>query len=235
MVTTVENYGRFAAWVARGADLPPALFADMGSVQIDLGPRIGWGIGWTLVDIGDRTVLYHGGGEEGTRTFVTVSPETGDGLVVFTNSSLGDQAVYNVVAEALPWGPALLNGLALMEMYTLESYWESIDLASELDLHLNDIHHNPNKLPVILLSAKHLLVTGSGLDPAEKAQATSSIQSMIDAVVQDQFDATGTQELAGLIATPNEQGTHWFLRTDVTDAELQEFLRRGLEPLEEGP
>lgn len=106
--TTVGDYAEFAAWVARGADLSPALFAEMTNPQASFdNPGEFFSIGWRTVTFNDQVVLSHDGREDGVRTQVYVLPESGAGLVVLTNSSNGELLMRGVTRAALPGGSEL--------------------------------------------------------------------------------------------------------------------------------
>ncbi|MDA8018139.1 MAG: beta-lactamase family protein [Thermoanaerobaculia bacterium] len=229
MVSSFEDYARFVAWTLRGADLPKDLFDAIREREIRLGPHVSWGLGWTLLDVEQPDsamgpMLYHGGGEDGTRTFVAVSPETRDGIVVFTNSSSGDALIYQIVGALFDRGGAVLDRLSLMEMYTLRAYWESVDVSEDLDLHIVDIHENPNRLPVLLLSAQHLLVERTGWPVAQKDASRQILGSLLDLVVKGQLSRSEQENLAGRLATPNPLGGLWHLRHDLSDGELERFV-----------
>lgn len=90
-LTTINDYSSFIEWVAKGANLSETLLSDIQTSQAQHdNPMEFFGLGWRLVAFNNTTYLMHDGREPGVRTFTTVSPDTGEGLVIFTNSSNGE-------------------------------------------------------------------------------------------------------------------------------------------------
>jgi CubicO group peptidase (beta-lactamase class C family) len=103
LLTTVEDYGRFAAWVLRGAGLPDALFAEMVKQHAQVRPKIGMTLGWELLaDLpGGEYALVHSGGDAGVNTLVMLLPKSKRGLVIFTNSDRGPALYEKLIVENL--------------------------------------------------------------------------------------------------------------------------------------
>lgn len=102
LITTIDDYARFALHVLNGAGIPDALFADMASAQARPTPPIEgayWGIGWAIVKEPDpeNYAIWHGGGQNGIRTHVLLVPEGRRGLIVFTNATQGTPIVQAVL------------------------------------------------------------------------------------------------------------------------------------------
>ncbi len=109
MMTTIGDYGRFAAWVSHGAGLPSPLFAEMTRAQsLSSHPAEHFGLGWRIVQVRDHTVLSHDGRERGVRTQVFVSPDTGDGLVILTSSENGELLTRPLAGMLLDDGTTLM-------------------------------------------------------------------------------------------------------------------------------
>lgn len=91
LMTTVGDYGKFLAYVSQGAGLSPALYQEMLTTYAFQKDGIGWGLGWSLFpDLPARGLaIQHTGGDDGIKALAVAFPETGEGLVVFSNSENG--------------------------------------------------------------------------------------------------------------------------------------------------
>lgn len=99
-LTTIEDYSSFVAWVASGAGLSQSLLSDLKSPQAQHeNPVENYGLGWRLIELPESTYLMHDGREPGVRTFATISPDTGEGVIIFTNSSNGE-LLYRAIVKA---------------------------------------------------------------------------------------------------------------------------------------
>ncbi len=234
MSATVEDYARFAAWVSRGADLPPDMMRQMTTSQVSLGPGVDWGLGWVVLDLDDDTILHHGGGEEGASTFVALSTAHRYGLVVLTSASYGDLLIGPIVERLLPRGAEINWRLALQEMYSLESYWRRIEVTAlppeERDEHFFGIGGNPNRLPVLLLTTKTFSIARSGLSGDEKASAQGALDALMDRLTDGALTPEQIDSFSALIATPHPAGGFWYVRTDLSDDELRRVVALALEP-----
>ncbi|MEO1482564.1 MAG: serine hydrolase domain-containing protein [Myxococcota bacterium] len=106
--TTIRDMARFAAWFARGADLPKDAYAELLSPQaVYKNPVEFFAIGWRVIRVAGAPVVSHDGREGGLRTLMVINPKTEDGLVILTNSSNGELVTREIIAAALPDGPAL--------------------------------------------------------------------------------------------------------------------------------
>jgi CubicO group peptidase (beta-lactamase class C family) len=110
LITTIGDYGRFAAAVARGANLPSALFNEMCSIQIPErvaakaeGPA-DYGLCWRVVTTPHGTALMHGGSDRGVRAAVIVVPKAQAGVVILTNGDNGGHIIEAVVPLVLQNG-----------------------------------------------------------------------------------------------------------------------------------
>jgi CubicO group peptidase (beta-lactamase class C family) len=108
LFTTIGDYGRFVAWVARGADLPPALWREMQRPQArHANPAEQFGLGWHLTPLDGEVALWHDGRETGVRTLALLLPGSGDGIVLLTNSDNGELMFRALIADQLPRGEAI--------------------------------------------------------------------------------------------------------------------------------
>lgn len=99
-LTSIKDYASFIEWVASGAGLSQSLIDELQSPQAQHeNPMEHFGLGWRLILLPESTYLMHDGREPGVRTFATVSPDTGEGVIIFTNSSNGE-LLYRAVVKA---------------------------------------------------------------------------------------------------------------------------------------
>jgi len=98
--TTASDYARFVAAVLHGEGLAPETRTAMLSRGADLTgagwgddadakAHLFWGLGWGLADGRRGESFWHWGDQGTARCFVVAYPDTGDGLVYFTNSENG--------------------------------------------------------------------------------------------------------------------------------------------------
>jgi CubicO group peptidase (beta-lactamase class C family) len=113
LLTTVEDYGKFAVDVIKGAGLSRKLFNEMIRPQVTV-PKAGgrcsaFGLGWEVMsDLSDgEYALVHSGGDPGIRTLVILLPKSRRGLVILTNGDNGMEVCTRVVVEALDVGEEL--------------------------------------------------------------------------------------------------------------------------------
>ncbi len=84
---SVEDYTRFVVAVLNDASL--LKLTTENTVSADAQLQLAWGLGWGVESHSNGTVLWHWGNNPGYRAFVIASPQTGDGLVMLTNSNAG--------------------------------------------------------------------------------------------------------------------------------------------------
>jgi len=111
LLTTVEDYGRFAAHVMRGAGLPPELFAEMIKPQATMRDRAAMGLGWEVHQglSGGEYALIHSGSDRGVHAVVILLPKSKQGLVILTNGDNGYKLYGPLVTEMLDAGKELME------------------------------------------------------------------------------------------------------------------------------
>ena len=110
LVSTPTDYARFMVGLLQRQGVTPELYQERLSLQTNrrdaacanddvagCAEEEGFGLGWETYLIGGRRFLIHTGMDDGTFTFAYLEPETGAGLVMFTNSSNGWKAVLPVL------------------------------------------------------------------------------------------------------------------------------------------
>jgi CubicO group peptidase (beta-lactamase class C family) len=111
LLTTVEDYGRFAAWVIRGADLPQKLFDDMVKPHAPFRTDAAMGLGWEVHSNlpNGEYALIHSGADKGVHALVMLFPKSKEGLVVLTNGDNGYQLYGKLVTESLTLGSEIMK------------------------------------------------------------------------------------------------------------------------------
>lgn len=118
LLTTIGDYGRFAAWVARGANLSPTIFGETCSIQnpervaAKTNGATDYGLCWRIIKSPHGTALMHGGSDQGIRAAVIVVPKSQAGVVIFTNGDNGARIIEAVVRMALQNGDEYLARFA---------------------------------------------------------------------------------------------------------------------------
>lgn len=110
LLTTVEDYGRFAASVISGNGLSPAVAEQMVSRHAKIKDNLYMGLGWEVhTDFSTgESALIHTGSDEGVHALVILLPRSRQGLVVMTNSDGGFKLYERLVLEAFDLGGELL-------------------------------------------------------------------------------------------------------------------------------
>lgn len=64
------------------------------------------GLGWELLPNikGEEYAILHTGGDKGVFTLIMLLPETGEGIVMFTNGDNGNKLSFTVIEEYLSLG-----------------------------------------------------------------------------------------------------------------------------------
>ena len=113
MLTTVEDYGKFAVNVLKSKGLSKAVFADMVRPQAlyTRGRSMFFGLGWMVMpnlSTGEYA-LIHTGSDPGVNTVIILLPKSQRGLIVFTNGDNGTQVWTRILAEAFDVGAEMLG------------------------------------------------------------------------------------------------------------------------------
>lgn len=113
MLTTVEDYGRFAVNVLQGKGLSKSVFNQMVRPQVPYpsGKNLFFGLGWMVMPelSNGEYALIHTGSDPGVSTVVILFPQTQRGLIVFTNGDNGAQVWTRILAEAFDVGKEMLG------------------------------------------------------------------------------------------------------------------------------
>jgi CubicO group peptidase (beta-lactamase class C family) len=113
LLTTVEDYGRVCSLVLKGFDLSPSIYLQMVTPQVKIADNDYFGLVWEIVKVPGRKdyALMHSGGDQGIRTLVALCPETGEGLIIFTNGDNGENIYPKLLTDFLSIGKDLIKFL----------------------------------------------------------------------------------------------------------------------------
>ena len=100
LYTSAQDYGKFLEALLND---PVAIEKITQSpVMVDSGLNLNWGLGWGIQRSTHDTYLWHWGNNPGYRAFVMLSTQTGDGLVMLTNSANGLALAEPLTRQVLP-------------------------------------------------------------------------------------------------------------------------------------
>ncbi|KAA2224033.1 serine hydrolase [Chryseobacterium sediminis] len=100
--TTIEDYGNFMISIMKGKNLKPEVFQEMIKKQVKVKEGKYSGLGFEIYDLGNgEYALSHGGADQGTRCIAIVLPNSGKGIVIFTNVDDGYKVYEKLVLHYL--------------------------------------------------------------------------------------------------------------------------------------
>lgn len=100
--TTIGDYGNFMVSVMKGKGLMPNIFKEMINKQVKIKDDTYFGLGWLVYDLGNGNyALSHSGADHGTRCITFLLPQSGKGLLIFTNSDNGYKVYEKLVLHYL--------------------------------------------------------------------------------------------------------------------------------------
>lgn len=111
LLTTLEDYGRFAEFVLNGAGLSKEIFREMIKTQNGTEQPVKMGLGWEILpDLEEgQYALLHTGGDKGVQALVMLLPETGEGIVIFTNGDNGNRLYGELIEKHLSLGKQIMG------------------------------------------------------------------------------------------------------------------------------
>jgi CubicO group peptidase (beta-lactamase class C family) len=100
--TTVEDYGNFLISVMKGKSLKPEVFQEMVKKQVKIKDDLYFGLGFGMYDLGNGNyALSHSGSDPGTRCIAFILPNSGKGILIFTNIDDGQKIYDKLIAHYL--------------------------------------------------------------------------------------------------------------------------------------
>lgn len=91
LLSTIEDYSRFALYVLKGETLSEELYGEMTTKQVVVNEYSFFGLGWEIVPdfVNESDVIMHSGSDPGARSLVVLNRDSGKGIVLFSNSDNG--------------------------------------------------------------------------------------------------------------------------------------------------
>lgn len=118
--TTPADYAKLMIAVMNNEGVTPDLASQRSTTPQDFAPtvckegnlagancptRLGFGLGWAVVNYPGETIIMHDGSDPGVKTQGFFVPERRFGLVVFTNGENGMKVIRDIVAQVYPGSP----------------------------------------------------------------------------------------------------------------------------------
>jgi CubicO group peptidase (beta-lactamase class C family) len=205
LFTTIGDYGRFVAWVTRGAGLPPALWRDMQKPQArHTNPAEQFGLGWHVVDLQGDAALWHDGRETGVRTLAVLLPHSGDGMVLLTNSDNGELMMRALIADQLPRGEAI-NQAVDRQLWT---YLQRMPRA-QISAVARGIASSPSFMSKLLHAVHTTQIADSDIPEAERLAASAAIDGYVQALLDGQVEPTQSTRLVSQLLDAGKPEPAW--------------------------
>lgn len=217
LLTTIDDYARFVAWVLNGANLPASVFQEMKSPQVKSQKEFNFGLGWQLL-LGTEPVLTHGGSDEGVRAEATLLPQSRSGVIILTNSDNGEPLIQFIFEEALEKGSAIQDMVSLSDWHYLEGLSEK-----ELGKNVRQFATSPSVWHKLTRGVEAKFFKQSGLSKAEKQEAKEAFRSFIGAVTSGTVSKESLNEMLNILFKPKPDGARE-LSKQLRDSELRAFI-----------
>jgi CubicO group peptidase (beta-lactamase class C family) len=111
LLTTVEDYGKFLAYVVNGAGLSPDLYQEMMKQQVRLKENDYFGLGWEILAgfSNNEIALLHTGKDPGVSTLAIWFPQSRNGYLIFLNGDNVNNIYEALLTKRLYLGKELWN------------------------------------------------------------------------------------------------------------------------------
>ena len=112
LLTTIEDYGKFATYVMNGAGLDSSVFNEMVRPQVPTKKRVFMSLGWELFqNLGPQKeyAIIHSGSDQGVKTLVIILPVSKQGLLIFMNGDNGYKLYDKLITELLFVGKEMME------------------------------------------------------------------------------------------------------------------------------
>ncbi|GAB2666248.1 serine hydrolase domain-containing protein [Arenimonas aestuarii] len=192
---TIDDYGRFIAWVSRGAGMDATLFAQMQVSQArHPDPAEQFGLGWKLLPGGDETMLWHDGREAGLYNFALALPDRREGLVMLGKGQHGELLVRPLVKTLLADGD---DWLARMD----RQIWNYIGSVprEQLGPMMQFLAGQPSFTAKLLHAAHTSLLEPLALDATQEAAARDAIDALAFAMIDGRVTPEQVQPLLAML------------------------------------
>lgn len=109
LLTTVEDYGRFLAYVINGASLSSDLYAEMQKQHVKVRENNYFGLGWEILTgfSHGETLMLHSGKDPGVSTLAVFFPKSKNGYLVFLNGDNNLKVLEELLSKYLYGGKEL--------------------------------------------------------------------------------------------------------------------------------
>lgn len=102
LLTTVEDYGNFLVSVMNKNGISDTVYKDLITYQVQIKQDEYFGLGFVIYDLGNGTyALSHSGEDKGAQTLFFILPQTGQGLIIFTNADVGYKVYETLIKQCL--------------------------------------------------------------------------------------------------------------------------------------
>ncbi|MBK1897343.1 serine hydrolase [Chryseobacterium paridis] len=100
--TTIKDYGDFMTSVMKGKNLNPEIFREMIERQVKTKENKYFGLGFEIYDLGNGNyALSHGGSDQGSQCIAFILPQSGKGILIFTNVDDGYKVFEKLIVHYL--------------------------------------------------------------------------------------------------------------------------------------
>ena len=111
LLTTVEDYAKFAISILKKDGLSEDLYRDMTRAHTQIKENDFMGLGWEILPAlkDDEFALLHTGSDTDAATLIILLPKTKEGLVIFTNSQQGFKLYPSIITSCLSLGNEIMS------------------------------------------------------------------------------------------------------------------------------
>jgi CubicO group peptidase (beta-lactamase class C family) len=118
LYTTIRDYAQFVTYILASALAEPAHESAVSlmlkpTIPVDDPAPFSWGLGLGLEQTGDDLFFFHRENSPGFQSFVIASRKTGSGVVIFTNSGNGLDAIPEILAATIGGNHPILKSTFL--------------------------------------------------------------------------------------------------------------------------
>jgi len=97
LLSTIEDYSKFGLYVLNGGFLSNELYSEMITKHVVVNEYSSFGLGWEIVPnfVNESEVIMHSGLDPGARSLIVYDPNSGKGIILFSNSDNGGWDYWN--------------------------------------------------------------------------------------------------------------------------------------------
>jgi CubicO group peptidase (beta-lactamase class C family) len=111
LLTTMQDYGKFGLYVLKNIHSNKEIYKEMIRTQARPSDKKEFGLGWSITRglSNGEYALVHTGRNPGVNTIIILLPESGRGIVVFTDSDSGDKLYSELTGLSIDIGNEIIN------------------------------------------------------------------------------------------------------------------------------